>query len=1660
MKLLQIATFLVIIFLLVIPNLSKAQIPADPTNLFVTEISSTQIDLTWDDNSSNEVDFRIEVADKYDFSGDNQVITIGANGTATASFSHTMLSPETTYFYRVRATNFSGQSGNSNIKMGTTITPPGNALEFDGTDDYIAVSSDNTLQIPTTITISAWVKRTRLDAIDIILEKGGDWTLGQTNYGMALHNNANSNKFYFFFNGGARAAVGVTDLDWHHYAVVAQEGNADPVLYIDGVIVPIFESLGAATISLNESSTLDLHIGAQLGINHFGANIVDEIQIWNIALTTNNIRNNIDSPLSGNEAGLVAYYRFDQDETTDLVLPDRSVNSNDGSWNGNGGGTTTPQWGTSGALVNLYTVTNTNDSGTGSLRWAIDNANSLNDDDILFDIPGVGPWIISPTTNLPAISATYVIDASTQPGWTETNLVIIQQAGTSTIGLNISDDDVEIHGFEITGFDGVNDVAIQVNSADEGQIGGLGKGNVIHGNYYGIQFVGANQMDILGNKIGTDNTGLIASPNEIGIEIDGGADFRIGSSLSGEGNLISGNNGVGISLLAGNDYTIKGNFIGTDITGTVLLGNGGNGIVANISDSQIGGGYPGELNVIAGNADTNISITGGSNVTIEENNIGVDVNGDSFTPSTPYGIEVTGGSDHNIGTSSHGNVIAAHTMSGIFVTGTATGISMQKNLIYCNGDEAITLSSGANNDIQPPTITSVTANSVSGIAGLFDEIHVYRDGSCSGNQGDEFLGTVTADDAGIWSLTGQTIVAGTEWTISATATNATDGTSELTEPEIAVYLGSDNSGTELFNNQVIPVNFGHIPDGTTKELTFTIENSGTKELRITEITPGGDVTSTSPGSATIPVGGSFSMTLALDADPRGIINEVIDIDSRDLDEAEFLFPVTGTRGFLTPKIWWTDDTGGSNDEISRSNLDGDNEDIPYYTGSSVDIRGIAVDTTNNMVFWTTTDAQILCGRIGDSSFEAVGGPIVDESDGSAHDWQAIDVDGTAGKVYWCDVENGQVRRVDFDGSNAEVLVSVSGPRDIALDVAAGKMYYITNNGGARQIWRANLDGTNVENIILGLPFLRGLALDLVNGHIYWTDSDGISRANLDGSGQEEIVDYTSEIEAGAIEIDATSETIYVMDFVNFAPPVANEGDGLLAEPLPDGYFVSKYSYQGDFVGGFQPSQIEDPQFLAIDPRVPHRGGVILKDYDALVTFYNLTGGASWTDNTDWLSGSDVDTWYGITRSDNRVTEVNLETNNLIGTLPSELGDLNALLDLDLADNQLTGTITPQLGSLSNLTDLELSTNQLSGTVPKELEKLTLLTTLDLDHNQLTGAIPSELEALINLMYFEIDDNLLEDLPDLSALVNMAAMEVDDNNFEFDDLEPNAGITGISYSPQADIIGPGDLELSAGGELDVSIPVAGSANQYQWKKDGLDVSGQTSDNLLIPNVKSADAGTYHLEVTSALVAGLTISSESFVVTVSGNQTPDFSFIFYIDENSPEGQQIGAVSASDPEGDALTYTITSGNTNDAFAVGSSTGILTVNSESALDFETNPTFSLMVEANDGNGGVAMVSIAINLNDIVDENPLGVEDLNGQVTVYPNPASETLFVEARGSSINDLDVKMFTISGRQVLTTQNVLARPDGILEIALKDLNSGIYLLKVQGEDEIIVKNILVK
>ncbi|MFO1062831.1 MAG: hypothetical protein U0892_03010 [Pirellulales bacterium] len=234
-----------------------------------------------------------------------------------------------------------------------------------------------------------------------------------------------------------------------------------------------------------------------------------------------------------------------------------------------------------------------------------------------------------------------------------------------------------------------------------------GEGNLISGNgtfsdglSAGIAVWGGNFGDyIAGNRIGTNVAGTAALPNAgSGVFVYGTMNFAFGGNsdlstgvLRGEGNLVSGNLRDGVQVITGNNSVensiLAGNFIGTDITGTYAIPNGGAGVVTDGTFVTIGGGTPSTANLISGNLH-GIIFSGGSGSIARGNLIGTDRTGTAAIPNTGFGVwsrdpalnSTIGGTNPG-----EGNLISGNTLSGVFFSGnTTTGHVVVGNIIGLN----------------------------------------------------------------------------------------------------------------------------------------------------------------------------------------------------------------------------------------------------------------------------------------------------------------------------------------------------------------------------------------------------------------------------------------------------------------------------------------------------------------------------------------------------------------------------------------------------------------------------------------------------------------------------------------------------------------------------------------------------------------------------------------------------------------------------------------------------------------------------------------------------------------------------------------------------------------------------------------------------------------
>jgi hypothetical protein len=270
-----------------------------------------------------------------------------------------------------------------------------------------------------------------------------------------------------------------------------------------------------------------------------------------------------------------------------------------------------------------FNVTNTNDSGAGSLRQAILDANANpGPDEITFSIPGNGPHTIAPAPDdLPAITGQVVIDGYTQ--------------GDSTPG-TVADDAVEN-----TNATGALNTVLKIQLDGQSQRGGLfvnSSGSVIRGLAIGGFVSGAafgaginvsnSDIAIEGCFIGTDPTGTMARPNHFGVTISVGNGIRVGGTRPQDRNLISGNIHSGVEIAAANSRQISntevsGNLIGTNVAGTGALGNF---VGVSVWDIALSGGPPSSITSI----HIGVPAAGGGNVISGNRGDGVLVQDPSF----------------------------------------------------------------------------------------------------------------------------------------------------------------------------------------------------------------------------------------------------------------------------------------------------------------------------------------------------------------------------------------------------------------------------------------------------------------------------------------------------------------------------------------------------------------------------------------------------------------------------------------------------------------------------------------------------------------------------------------------------------------------------------------------------------------------------------------------------------------------------------------------------------------------------------------------------------------------------------------------------------------------------------------------------------------------
>ena len=431
----------------------------------------------------------------------------------------------------------------------------------------------------------------------------------------------------------------------------------------------------------------------------------------------------------------------------------------------------------SGSLyATIFTVSTTADSGPGSLRQAITNANAdVNFPHTINFNLAAGSTITLISIALPSINTTMVIDATTTSSYLTNGVGInLTTAGSINAGLQINNaSNVEIYGFHIYGFSN----GILVSGTSVGfRIGAPNKRNFINRcTNTQISIDGADNGFIQNNYLGCNTSGTAGfydTPPAIytnnGIDLINGANNnKIGGINSNEGNLIAGGRGRAFNI---------GQYFGAANTGSsnnLIYGNriGGIGIEfythafwidGNSDNNYIGGVLPGQANNMQ-NATNGFGGNGYGNLVIGVNESAAD------------------------GNQIRGNNLSCGFGNGIFLAGNTGSLG--------------------NNGIATPTISNTTGTTISGTAPPLSSVDIYVASLCNnvyGNpKGETYITTASATAAGTWNFNLASFALPCPVFLTATATNVNDGTSafaseyqycgSLLTPPVASFTASQTN---------------------------------------------------------------------------------------------------------------------------------------------------------------------------------------------------------------------------------------------------------------------------------------------------------------------------------------------------------------------------------------------------------------------------------------------------------------------------------------------------------------------------------------------------------------------------------------------------------------------------------------------------------------------------------------------------------------------------------------------------------------------------------------------------------------------------------------------------------------------------------------------------
>ena len=1289
------------------------------------------------------------------------------------------------------------------------------------------------------------------------------------------------------------------------------------------------------------------------------------------------------------------------------------------------------------------------------------------------DYPGPGySWFtIQPVVPLPAITDPVILDGTTQPGFS--GKPIIELDGTLTLGsdglvVGFGGGGTTIRGLVINRFDKAGiwihdadgnkiegnyigtDVTgtldhgnvqdgISIENSDGNTIGGstMATRNVISGNnQHGvIMFSGSTGNVVSGDFIGVDVTGTVKRGNSadgINIRTSGNT---IGGIVPGSGNIISGNNNDGINIdgSSATGNVVHGNVIGSDLSGVMTtLGNSNNGITiqSGASNNTIGGTTAAEANIIAFNQ---------------------------------VGVAITqNGSDFN---QIRGNSIYSNTGLGIDLND--DGLTLN-DLGDSDGNENDFLNypvitSAATNEVDTITISG-TLNSI--IATNFDLDFFYTD--TEGSEGQVYLGSipVSTNGSGIANFNNISFVPfavpdAAYITATATVTSGpeTGNTSEFSADVQAVIANQPPTAS-------IPALSYPVFENTPSDLhligmSVSDPDAGMNDVLAT-LSVGEGILTVNEGSAGIMVGGSGTRSVTL----NGMLAEINDVLSGNLG-AIIVYTALDDPSLSTNLTLTVDDLGHSgsggpmsDNDTTTLNITAENDD-PSNTGSlptdvvvtedvatqvnlaAIDLSDVDAGTANLSVTLVTSNGGTLSAL--DSGGVAVG------SSGTG----TLTLDGTVAALnaFLDDPTNIQyVSAPNAGGDNADSLT---------IDVTDnGNMG--SGGGGIIPLGSVNVDITPVGDTpqaasIVTLEDTQSGAIVLDRNANDETEVTHFRVSNI-LNGMLYQNDGVTVIDSGDFILVAQGQA-----GLKFTPSPNSTVQGRFdVESSEDGLTVAAQS--GVVAATITVIPVGDtPQAASVMTFEDTQSGAIVLDRNindgAEVTHFrisNIVGGTLYYSNGltivndgDFITFAQGYSGLRFTPSldSNAVGSFDVESSDGL-TVASQSSIATATINISPVNDGPSATIALASYAAAEDTPLTLHGTGLSVDDP-DAGASTVRVTLSVGEGSLTVTAGSTGASVSGSGSASVTfEGTLTQINDwlaghLGATITYNAAAATDTvlTLHIDDLGAS-GSGGLLTATDTATLTIAATTASNSGPMAIRVS-HNAIDENTDTRSGYRIGMLTAtdpdiaDTFAYTIVGGADAAKFsiggaaanELILTDGTLDHETISSYGVTVRVidSGGLAHDETFVitvtdlatvitagqsFSVSETDASGAVVGTVGTTGD--DPLTFAITGGNVNNAFAIDAS-GTITVADSSVLDFDTTSSYTLTVEVSDGTTAVSE-TVTITVTDVAatpssgDSGPISSPPAAGEETLIPNvppgvnPEVETPeSVSEDGSSISN---------------------------------------------------------